>query len=238
MCIRFHVNLNGKVFDVCCVNTFATPPGHRWGFYIRFHPPPKKHRIFPDMIFHINKISLLIAFLQICFATLPAESSIWVQEDSSESLHKSALAAMEQKEYDRAEAYLRRLLRRNNLFRETSGRSAWYLLASALENSGEKFDAMDILSRGLDTLRAAGMFDCYLGYHLARLYAENHVDEKNPEITGLINEVLTKINPQKQINLWLEITGLIHRFLSPTELQNLQQEEKEKKRDVSYSLKL
>lgn len=173
------------------------------------------------------KLYLLLALLQFCFVPSKAESAILVQEPSVDNLHQSALVAMEQKEYGRAEEYIRRLLQRNSLFLDPSGKSAWYLLGLVLEKSGEKITAMETLSQGLDSLRSAGLFDCYLGFHLARLYAENQVDEKSPEITMLIYEVLTKINRQKQADLWQDIAGLVHVFLSKTEQQELRQTEKD-----------
>jgi len=142
------------------------------------------------------------------------------QQDTQDH-YNLALDAIEKKDYETAMEYLKQVLAENHLFQELSGKSAWYQLGYVLEQEDDKFTAIKVLEQGLDTLKSAGLIDPYLNYNLARMYAENRIEDRETQITELIYEVFQNLSPQKQPDLWQRLVDVVHFSLSKSERAQL-----------------
>ncbi|MCB9500936.1 MAG: GWxTD domain-containing protein [Deferribacteres bacterium] len=131
--------------------------------------------------------------------------------------YQLALAAIDKKEYDLAEEYLHRVLAENALFQEKSGKSAWQQLGRVLELQDKKMAAVEVLEKGIDTLKSAGLSDYYLNFDLARMYAENRIEGREALITSLVYEVLQHITYQNQPDLLQRFVDVVSFNLNESE---------------------
>ncbi|MFQ5651122.1 MAG: GWxTD domain-containing protein [bacterium] len=151
----------------------------------------------------------------------PTRSLRPVQETPSE-LYGAALQDLEKKNFAAAETKLRTLLKKNELYQESSGRSAWHQLGLALERQNKPTEAIEVLEKGYERLRADGRQDWFLNYDLARLYAENRLVEKRKNITPLIYALLENSTPADQPDLWQRISDEMLILLKEPERSALQ----------------
>jgi len=174
------------------------------------------------------RLSLIILVLIPIFI-LPAQTSsideaetTSVEKQEVQGYYNQALEAIENKDFEIAEDYLRQFLAENSLFQEPSGKSAWYQLGLVLERQDEKFAAIEVLEQGLDTLKSAGLNDWYLNYDLARMYAENRIEDRESQITKLVYEVLQNVTLKYQPDLWQRIVDVIYFSLNDSERVQLE----------------
>ena len=90
-----------------------------------------------------------------------------------------------------------------------------------MERQGEKFAAIEVLEQGVDTLKSAGLIDLYMNYDLARMYAENRIEDRETQITEQVYEVFLNISPQKHQDLWQRLVDVVHFSLSKSERAQL-----------------
>jgi len=175
-----------------------------------------KNRLILIFIFILLTLNLLLASAQ--NSTIKSD---FLEHQDVQNDYNLALEAIAKKDYDTATDYLRQVLVENNLFQEPSGRSAWYQLGLVLEGQNEKYSAIEALEQGLDTLKSAGLSDLYLNYDLARMYAENRIEDRETKIMELVYEVFQNISPQKQPDLWQRLVDVVHFSLSKSERAQL-----------------
>lgn len=139
--------------------------------------------------------------------------SVWFRE-AEEKLHH--------KEYGAAQDILKRLLEAAPLYQdEESGKSAWFLLGLSYDRQGESKKALNIFLQGLDSLRKAPYPDLYLKYHLARIFGENDISDAESKVTGIFYEVLTRLSPVRQRDLWSFVYDQTRIFLTPAEQEQV-----------------
>jgi len=143
------------------------------------------------------------------------------KQQDAQGCYNLALDAIAKKDYKTAMGHLKQVLAENILFQELSGKSAWYQLGLVLEQQNEKYAAIEVLQEGLDTLKSGGLSDLYLNYDLARMYAENRIEDRETQIMELVYEVFQNIYPQKQSDLWQRLVDIVHFSLGKSERAQL-----------------
>ena len=127
------------------------------------------------------------------------------EKQDVKTLYDLALKSFENREYISAESTLRQVLKEDSLFQEPSGRSAWTWLGLALEKREEPLSAVRTLEEGLNCLKSASLTDLYLQYDLARVIAENNIEDHETDLTALMVDVFQNISRERQPDLWQRI---------------------------------
>jgi GWxTD domain-containing protein len=139
-------------------------------------------------------------------ANIPSSSKTQSSEEKIEQFYYAkAMKLIEKKKFHRAEDFLQKVLKEDSLFREPSGKSAWYQLGRVSEYRNAKAAAIAVLEKGRKILQKSDILDLYLNYQLVRLYLENGIQERETLATRLAYDVFKKISPVQQPDLWERI---------------------------------
>jgi GWxTD domain-containing protein len=146
-----------------------------------------------------------LTFLRFDATTISSTTAILQDTQSPPGLYKTALQALQKKDYPIAEKLLRQLVALDSRYQEPSGRSAWYQLGMALARQEKSLEAIQAMQQGFDSLKARTKNDWYLNYELARLCAENLSSGNEVTITELVYEVFKNSTPALQPDLWQQL---------------------------------
>ncbi len=130
------------------------------------------------------------------------------------------------KKFTEAERQLQQLLDTFPVAQDSTGKSVFYLQGYLLEKKNKPREAIAKWIAGLDKVKDYPRPDLYLEFHLARLISEQNLREELPRVTPLVYDVLEKIVPTRQEDLWRLIYDQCKILLRREEVQVLEAEKK------------
>ena len=109
---------------------------------------------------------------------------------------------LKNKKYIEAEKLSRRILQQDSTAHLPSGESVWTMLGLALDGQEKHKEAIQTLLYGYRYQTRHHLADLYLNYHLIRLICKWDVRQNAVHITDLFEELIRRISPDVQKDLW------------------------------------